>query len=136
MGHPNQIVGNIGLFYACYRLCALGWNAMPTSRNARGIDVICLNMEASRMLTFQIKAFTKVASVPLGKSLDGVIGDFWIIVNDVVSDAPKSYIMLPHEIRTLARRGGTYGGPSRWWLRPCSYAVSDFLEKWDRIGPG
>ena len=66
----------------------------------------------------------------------GIIGDFWIIVSDVVSDSPKSYIMLPDEIRTLARRGGTYGGPSCWWLRPRSYAVSDFLEKWDRIGPG
>ena len=71
MGHPNQIIGNIGLFYACYRLSALGWNAMPTSRNARGIDVSCVSIESSRMLTFQIKAFTKMQSVPLGKSLDG-----------------------------------------------------------------
>ena len=37
-----QIVGNAGLYYASYRLSLLGWNAMPTSRNARGIDVIAI----------------------------------------------------------------------------------------------
>jgi hypothetical protein len=30
----NQIVGNIGLYYVCYRLSCFGWNAMPTARNA------------------------------------------------------------------------------------------------------
>lgn len=36
----NQIVGNAGLYYVCYRLSLLGWNVMPTARNARGIDVV------------------------------------------------------------------------------------------------
>lgn len=35
----SQITGNIGLFYACYELSRKGWNVMPTSRNARGIDI-------------------------------------------------------------------------------------------------
>ena len=34
-----QITGNIGLYYTCYQLSRLGWNVMPTSRNARGIDI-------------------------------------------------------------------------------------------------
>ena len=38
--HEAQIVGNIGMFYACYRLSRLGWNVMPTARNARGVDII------------------------------------------------------------------------------------------------
>jgi len=69
MGYPNQIVGNIGHFYACYRLSALGWNAMPTSRNARGIDVMCFSMDGSRMLTFQIKTLSKKNPVPPGAEL-------------------------------------------------------------------
>lgn len=36
----QQTVGNIGLFYVCYRLSRLGWNVMPTSRNARGVDIV------------------------------------------------------------------------------------------------
>jgi len=34
----NQVTGNVGLYYVCYRLSRMGWNAMPTARNARGID--------------------------------------------------------------------------------------------------
>ena len=42
MKRPLKIVGNIGLSYACFKLSELGWNVMPTSRNARGIDVVWL----------------------------------------------------------------------------------------------
>jgi hypothetical protein len=35
----TQVVGNIGLYYVCYHLSRLGLNAMPTSRNAKGIKV-------------------------------------------------------------------------------------------------
>ena len=31
-----QVVGNIGMYYAAYRLSQQGWNVMPTARNARG----------------------------------------------------------------------------------------------------
>jgi len=34
-----QITGNIGLYYTCYHLSMLGWNVMPTARNARGVDM-------------------------------------------------------------------------------------------------
>ena len=37
-----QLTGNVGLYYCCYRLSLLGWNVMPTARNARGVDIIAL----------------------------------------------------------------------------------------------
>ena len=36
----NQLVGNVGLYHICYELSRLGWNVLPTSRNAGGIDLI------------------------------------------------------------------------------------------------
>jgi hypothetical protein len=33
-----QVIGNIGMYYAAYRLSQQGWNVMPTARNARGVD--------------------------------------------------------------------------------------------------
>ncbi|ABM23214.1 hypothetical protein Sputw3181_0363 [Shewanella sp. W3-18-1] len=36
----TQVTGNIGMYYACYKLSCMGWNVMPTARNARGIDII------------------------------------------------------------------------------------------------
>ena len=31
------LTGNVGLYYCCYRLSQLGWNVMPTARNARSL---------------------------------------------------------------------------------------------------
>jgi hypothetical protein len=50
-----QIVGNAGLYYACYRLSLFGWNAMPTSRNARGVDVIAYNYDCSQMISIHVR---------------------------------------------------------------------------------
>jgi hypothetical protein len=44
----NQVVGNIGLHYVCFRLAKVGWNVMPTARNARGIDILIYSQDARR----------------------------------------------------------------------------------------
>ena len=128
----QQVTGNIGLYYACFQLSRMGWNAMPTSRNARGVDIIAYNSDCSRMITFQVKTLSRKNPVPLGTSLDRVMGDFWIIVNEVERE-PKSYILLPQEVKDLAHRGEKDGRVS-FWLQPSAYCIDDFNEAWDRIG--
>ena len=51
---PNQLVGNIGLFYVCYVLSREGWNCLPTSRNAKGIDLVIYSQDANKMHTIQV----------------------------------------------------------------------------------
>jgi len=75
----SQIVGNIGLYYVCYRLSQLGWNVMPTARNARGIDLVAYDLDGSSYKGIQVKSLSKRAPVPLGPNLDKVIGDYWVI---------------------------------------------------------
>ena len=41
-----QVVGNIGLYYAAYRLSQQGWDAIPTARNARGVDLLAYDVGA------------------------------------------------------------------------------------------
>ena len=127
----QQIVGNIGLYYVCYKLSRMGWNAMPTARNARGVDIIAYNFDCSRMISIQVKALSRKNPVPLGTSLDRVMGDFWVIVNDVVND-PKSYILFPSEVKDLAHRGEKQGRIS-FWLQPSAYCIDKFYEAWNRI---
>ncbi|HOL96613.1 MAG TPA: hypothetical protein PLH79_19900, partial [bacterium] len=78
-----QIVGNAGLYFTCYHLSLLGWNVMPTARNARGIDVVAYSRDGKQFLGIQVKSLSKRAPVPLGKSLDNLMADFWIIINQV-----------------------------------------------------
>lgn len=129
-----QLIGNAGLYYCCYRLSLLGWNVMPTARNARGVDIIAYSQDASRKLAIQVKALSKRNPVPLGSSLDKVMGDIWIVVNNVTS-SPSTYLLTPYEIKELAHRGEKDGRVS-FWLQPNSYDQDRFKEMWERIGRG
>ena len=130
-----QLTGNVGLYYCCYRLSLMGWNVMPTARNARGVDIIAYSRDASRFVGVQVKALSKRNPVPLGTSLDKVMGDFWIIVNKVVTAEPSAYIMLPSEVKKRAHRGEKEGRVS-YWLQPADYEHVTFKEAWERIGHG
>ena len=133
MKRDHHVTGNVGLFWTCYQLSRRGWNAMPTSRNARGVDIIAYNQDSSKKIAIQVKTLSrKGAPVPLGKSLDSVMGDFWVIVNDVLV-APQAYVLLPSEVREKALRGDKDGRVS-FWLPPRKYCLPEFHEAWHRIG--
>jgi len=134
MKFDPQVTGNAGLYYTCYHLSRMGWNVMPTSRNARGIDIIAYNRKATRFIGIQVKTLSKRDPVPLGSSLEKVMGDYWIIVNNVANE-PNAYILLPEEVKSLAHRGEKDGRVS-YWLQPTSYDVEQFKEAWHRIGQG
>ena len=130
-----QLTGNVGLYYCCYRLSLLGWNVMPTARNARGVDIIAYSRDASRFVGVQVKALSKRNPVPLGTSLDKIMGDFWVIVNKVATPTPSAFILLPSEVRERAHRGEKDGRVS-YWLQPGDYEQDPFREAWERIGHG
>lgn len=122
------------MYYCCYHLSQLGWNVMPTARNARGVDIIAYSSDASRFIGVQVKALSKRDPVPLGGSLEKCIGDFWIIVNKVAT-SPSAFVMLPSEVKALAHRGEKDGRVS-YWLQPTSYDRDPFKGGWTRIGHG
>lgn len=131
MKRSTQIVGNSGLYFACYALSQRGWNVMPTARNARGIDIIAYDADATSFRALQVKALSKKAPVPLGQSLDKVMGDFWIIINNLATE-PQSFILTPDEVKARAHRGEKDGRVS-YWLQPRDYAVEEFRDGWSRI---
>lgn len=130
----SQIVGNAGLYFTCYHLSLLGWNAMPTARNARGIDIVAYRRDGDEYLGLQVKSLSKRNPVPLGTSLGKLMGDFWVIVNKVTSE-PTAFILTPDEVRQRAHRGEKDGKIS-FWLQPNAYDVNEFRGAWERIGRG
>ena len=126
-----QIIGNVGLYYTCYKLSLMGWNTMPTTRNAKGVDIIAYNSDCSTMLGLQVKTLSKRSAVPLGKSIDNIIGDYWVVVADVEKEL-TSFILLPEEVRSLTEKREKDGKVS-YWLQYKSYNSEQYLEKWNRI---
>jgi len=132
----TQVVGNVGMYFAAYRLSLMGWNVMPTARNARGVDLLAYDVTAHTYKGIQVKALSKPKPpVPLGKSIETFMGDFWIIVTNAATSAPVCFIMTPDEVKRLAHRGEKDGRVS-YWLQPNKYHTDEFREKWDRIGRG
>ena len=70
----------------------------------RGVDILAYNWNASRFFGVQVKALSKRTSVPLGTTVDSLLGDFWCIVNMVRSTPPSVFVMLPSEVRDQAER--------------------------------
>ena len=130
----GQLTGNIGLYYCCYHLSLLGWNVMPTARNARGVDIIAYSQDAERFVAIQVKALSKRDPVPLGTSLGKCMGDFWIIVNRLAT-SPQAFIMTPAEVMGAAHKGEKEGRVS-FWLQPTAYDREPYKEAWARIGSG
>jgi hypothetical protein len=129
-----QITGNVGLYYCCYQLSLRGWNVMPTARNARGVDLIAYDSAASKITGVQVKALSKRNPVPVGSSLSKVMGDYWVVVNNIYK-TPKAYILRPADVKKLALRTEKDGKVS-FWLEPKKYDSEEFLERWERIGHG
>jgi hypothetical protein len=131
----KQVVGNVGLFFVCYRLSCLGWNSLPTVRNARGIDVLIYSQDNKRKLSVQVKTLSNLAPVPLGTHLKHLFADFIVVCGNAATEAPECFILLPQEVRDLAHRGEKDGRVS-YWLQSKAYAVDRFREAWSRIGKG
>jgi hypothetical protein len=91
----KQIVGNIGLFYVCYELSKRGWNCLPTSRNAKGIDIVIYNHNAKCMRTIQVKSLSKKDNV----RLDSFMADFLVICANARVN-PEIYNLTENEFKS------------------------------------
>jgi hypothetical protein len=128
----TQVIGNVGMYFAAYRLSRMGWNVMPTARNAHGVDLLAYDANAEHFLGFQVKALSRRTAVPLGNSVDKLLGNWWIIVAKVATE-PECFIMKPDEVRNLAVRNEKDGQAS-YWLSASQYDTDGFREAWAKIG--
>ena len=120
----SQVVRHVGLYFVAYRLSQMGWNVMPTARNARGIDLLAYDATANSKLGIQVKTLSKHGAVPLGiKGLDNLLGDWWVIVAKVATKA-ECFIMKPDEVSKLAVRVIDQGNVSHQSLHSAALAIS------------
>jgi hypothetical protein len=131
----NQTVGNIGLYFVCYRLSRYGWNVMPTARNAKGVDIVAYSQSAKRTITIQVKALSKRAPVPFGSKLDSLFADYVVVCNKLSTGEPECFVLIPQEIRKLIHKG-IKDSKMSYWLQPKDYEKDQYRERWDRIGTG
>lgn len=128
--YRNSMTGNAGLNYAAWQLSRRGWHVMPTIRNARGSDLIVTDADESLFFGVQSKALAKRSAVPLGKSIDALRSEWWIITMHANSDSPVCFILKRQEVQQLASQDANGGA---YWLNPPAYDRDEFREAWHRI---
>jgi hypothetical protein len=127
----THITGNVGLYFVCYKLSAMGWNVMPTARNAKGIDIIAYNSNMTKMISIQVKTLNKKANVFVNNKSENITGKYWIIVNNIEKE-PRSFILLSSEVKKRLSYGIGKSGKVAYWLPLKRY--KEFEERWERIG--
>lgn len=129
--YRSSMTGNAGLNYAAWQLSRRGWHVMPTIRNVRGSDLIVTDAEETIFFGIQSKALSKRSAVPLGKSLEALRSQWWIITVFANSDNPICFIMKRNEVQSLAAQDANGGA---YWLNPPAYDRDEFRGAWHRIG--
>ena len=124
----NQLVGNMGLYFICYQLSKQGWNVLPTSRNARGVDLVIYSRDARLKHTIQVKTLSKRNPVPFGNK-PSLIADYLIICR--VSEKPEVFVSKIDDIKNKIVQK-TKNGKISYWLIPKNY--EEFKDDWEIIG--
>jgi len=131
----KQNTGHVGVFYVCYKLTCLGWNVLPTSRNAEGVDIFVYSQDGKRSFGIEVKTRDGTSKHHRNvevKNPDCIPAKFWIIVQDS-RDEPKTYILKSDEIAKFAN-DRCYGKEKKYMVTPSDYAHDKFMEKWERLG--
>jgi hypothetical protein len=127
----NQITGNIGLFYACYKLSLYGWNVLPTSRNTAGIDIVIHNKNGNNLKTIQVKTLNydkKGNNVNIGIDKTKISdGSIWLIVTYRASgtNPPSIYVMTGKMIKQKVNQYG--------WITRKVFEQYPAEKFWDKI---
>ncbi|MDB5323409.1 MAG: hypothetical protein JWN40_5040 [Phycisphaerales bacterium] len=129
------LVGNMGLYAVCYELSKRGWNVMPTSRNAKGIDIVGYDQRGEEMITVQVKALSKKTPVALGSDpeLCNLLAKYVVVARGVRKE-PEFFIARTDDIRPLVHTGYNEAGKRSCWLQ--RHAYEGFKDQWDTIGEG
>lgn len=133
----RQGTGDIGLYYVCYQLSLQGWRAIPTSRNARGIDIVAYNKDGLVMLGLQVKAVSRRSAIGCGSigAEKTPMGHFWIVVANARSEQPEVYVLRPSEVRKRVKHQvSKKNGQASFWMSYRDYALPKFRDGWARLG--
>jgi len=104
--NPKQLTGNVGLYHVCYQLAKRGWNVLPTSRNARGPDLIIYSQNGKKTYKIQVKSLSKWNHIMPGAKENFTMSDFVIICTNVYEEIPKLYIAKTGELYKSTNKHG------------------------------
>ncbi len=141
----KQRTGNIGLYYAAYKLSWLNWNTLITHRNSKGADIIVYKDNSDNYKSVQVKTMTGKHYVHVGKSATReleeqpiIISDVWIFIllsrkADITTEQPVCYVVSQKDVINYTECDINPGkdGKYSWWVNPKKFFDDIHKEKWE-----
>ena len=146
MSNDKQITDNIGLYHVARELSLVGWNVMPTVRNARGADLYAASSDERTIRPIQIKTHSgRPEDTRLGVDTDHLVTPWWVFVVYARTEDISCYVFSIDEIQTLkVRDPGTRSGKEEierlFWFPRKLYTpsgqneIKEARNAWHRLG--
>jgi hypothetical protein len=134
MASKQQMTGMLGVYLVAAELSRLGFIVSPTSRSARGADLLVTDQRCKRAYSVQVKSNASTFSFwNVGKSAKSSVSPthVYVLVN-IKGDGPVEYFVVP----SRAIRGGTQvkKRPNSVW---CAYdykQAAKYQNNWRLFG--
>lgn len=125
----------MGVFLVAAELSRRGFTVSPTSRNARGADILVTDAECKRAFSIQVKTAAPVSSYwLLNEHAKEMRSDshVCVFVNIKKDGTPPEFFVVPSEVVARKMRMEKIGNTT-WY----SFSLDDALEfrdKWEILG--
>jgi hypothetical protein len=124
-----------GVYLVAAELSRLGFIASPTSRSARGADILATDQGCERAFSVQVKTNAGNAGFWLvGKHVPVAPSHFYVLVNlkSPGAGGPAFWIVPSHTARERTHYVKARTG-SKWWA-VYRREVTEFRDKWELLG--
>ena len=136
MTTKGQLTGMTGVYMVAAELTRRGFIASPTSRSARGADILVADQNCKHACSLQVKTNGKSASFWLlnAHAKDMVSPTHLYVLVNLIKDRPEFFIVPS---RVVARRMDIAKQGKSTWYSISRKSVKEFKDNWDLLGePG
>jgi hypothetical protein len=136
MTTKGQLTGMAGVYMVAAELTQQGFIASPTSRSARGADILVADQNCKHACSLQVKTNGKNASFWLlnPHAKDMVSPTHLYVLVNIIKDRSEFFIVPS---RVVARRMDIAKQGKGMWYSISRENVKEFKDKWDLLGePG
>ena len=136
MSNIKQLTGVRGVYLVAAELSKRGFIAVPTSRSARGADILVTNQNCTIAFSVQVKTNTRTFNLwLLNKDYGKMVSDthIYVLVNIRTSKDRENidYFVVPSEYVANHAETSKAKTTSSVWHQIYLKDVEEFRDKWD-----
>jgi hypothetical protein len=132
MPSKNQLTGMRGVYLVAAELTRHGFIASPTSRSARGADILVTDQHCKNAFSVQVKTNASTFSFwLLSESAKGMISSshIYVLVNLKSGGSQIEYFIIPSEV--LAKKMLIAKQGNNIWYSINRKDIEEYKDKWD-----